>query len=470
MPIATARLTGIRSRPFGYRPRREPLWSSRQALFSDAALFLLGVAGAYSLNVVGALPFSEALMLPMLPVLLLARGRRAFDRQYLLFYILAGGWLLGTQIADIYNGMPAYNRMKGTARVVFFILDFMALAILINNKRRKILLFALSLAALLFISSLEFSYDFLLQWKFGLSHAFAMLALLISAYFYKRRRYWVCFSITLLLAAINFRYGFRSQLVILVISAVLILPIFDNAQTQAGSARRYQNTVRVFVLLALSGGVAYATNAAIKYAAEKGIFDEATNAKFQSQSEGDYGVLVGGRPETLVAVQAIRDSPIIGHGSFPFGLKYLQLKQDIQYEHGYSDTDEPEDTEFPIIPTHSHLTMAWVEGGILGGICWIYIFVLVLRGVLRLTTLRPHLAPLYSYLLVNFLWDILYSPFGSVNRMRAAFFILLSYFILRSPLKTVEVRCPIVNTIYRGRSTVRLAPVAASSPRFGIRL
>jgi hypothetical protein len=443
------------------------LWSSRQAFLSDAALFFLGAAGVYSLNVVGALPYSEVLLLTMLPALLLTRGKRAFGRQYLWFYILAGGWFLGTQIADIYNGIPWYGRMKGTARVVFFVLDFIGLAILINNKTRKILVFALSLATLLFLSSMEFSSDFTLQWKFGLSHACAMMALLVSAYYYKRRRYWICFAIALLLAVMNLRYGARSQLVIHVISAVLILPIFDSAQAQASSARGTPNTVRVLVLLAMAGGVAYAANAAIKYAAEKGIFDESTNSKFQTQSEGDYGVLVGGRPETLVAIQAIRDSPIIGHGSFAWGVKYLELKQDIQYEHGYSDSDEPEDTEFPIIPTHSHLTLAWVEGGILGGICWIYIFILVLRALLRLSTLRPHLAPLYSYLLVNFLWDILYSPFGSVNRMRAAFFILLSYFILRSPAETAGVRRPIVNMIYRGRTTVRLAPVAASSPRLG---
>jgi hypothetical protein len=473
MPIAATRLTGLRPRPFGFRPRREPLWNSRESFFSDVALFLLGAAGAYSVNVVGALPYSEAILVLMLPVLLLARGRRAFDRQYLWFYILAGGWLLGTQIADIYNGIALYNRAKGTARVVFFILDFMALAILINNRGRKILVFALSLATLLFMSSLQFSHDFLLQWKFGLSHAFAIMALLISAYFYRRRRYWICFAITLMLAAINFRYGFRSQLVIHVVAAVLILPIFDSVQTRTVQTRTRStagtpNTARVLILLALAGGVAYGANAAIKYGAEKGVFDEATNGKFRTQSEGDYGVLVGGRPETLVAIQAIRDSPIIGHGSFPFGLKYMQLKQDIQYEHGYSDTDEPEESDYPVIPTHSHLTMAWVEGGILGGICWIYILILVLRAVLRLTTLRPHLAPLYSYLLVNFLWDILYSPFGSVNRMLAAFFILLSYFILRSPAKTVEGRRPIVNTIYRGRRTLRLTSVAASSPRPGI--
>jgi hypothetical protein len=467
MPIATARLTGIRSRPFGYRPRREPLWSSRQAFLSDAALFLLGAAGVYSLNVVGALPYSEVLLLTMLPALLLTRGKRAFDRQYLWFYILAGGWFLGTQIADIYNGIPSYGRMKGTARVVFFILDFIGLAILINNKTRKILVSALSLATLLFLGSLQFSSEFVIQWKYGLSNAVAMVALLVSAYFYKRRRYWICFAIALILAALNLRYGFRSQLVINVISAVLILPIFDSAQTQASNARGNPNTVRILVLLTMAGGVVYAANLAIKFAAENGIFDESTSAKFQTQSQGDYGVLVGGRPETLVAIQAIRDSPILGHGSFPFGLKYLELKQDLQYEHGYTDSDEPEDTEYPVIPTHSHLTMAWVEGGILGGICWIYIFILVLRAALRLSTLRPPLAPLYSYLLVSSLWDILYSPFGSVNRMRAAFFILLSYFILRSP-KTVEVRRPIVNAIHRGRATVRLTSVVASSPRPGI--
>jgi len=76
--------------------------------------------------------------------------------------------------------------------------------------------------------------------------------------------------------------------------------------------------------------------------------------------------------------------------------------------------------------------MAWVESGLLGGICWIYFLVLTFRAVLRLGYVRPHFAPLYSYLLVWFLWDILYSPFGSVNRLWAAFLILLSYHILQS--------------------------------------
>ena len=446
MRIATARR-------IGYRPKPRPLWASREAFFTDAGLFLLGAAGVSSANIVGALPGCEVLLLPALPVLVLARGKRAFDRRYLWFYILTGAWLLGTLISDAYNGIGAFNRAKGIARVVFFILDFMALAILINNKTRRIVIFALSFATVMLIGSFQFRGDFLEQWKFGVAEGVAVLALLVSSYFYVRRRYWTCFLISMILAGLNLRYGFRSQLLVQLVAAVLVLPLFDEARSWRNGSRVGQNRLKVLVLLVLAGGAAYAANAAIKYASRIGLFDESTSAKFEGQASGDYGVLVGGRPETLVAIQAIRDSPIIGHGSFPYGQKYVQLKQDIQYEHGYSDSDEPIEEEYPVIPTHSHLTMAWVEGGILGGICWIYIFALTLRSVLHLNSLRPSLAPLYCYFLVGFLWDILYSPFGSLNRIWGAYFILLSYFILKtSEEQALQVRQARAKHISIGRN------------------
>ena len=211
----------------------------------------------------------------------------------------------------------------------------------------------------------------------------------------------------------------------------------------------------------LVGVAAYGANAAIKYATRSGFFDESTQAKFETQSGGDLGVLFGGRPETLVAIQAIRDSPFIGHGSFPYGPEYVQMQQDIQYEHGYSDSDLAEDLEYPVIPTHSHLTLAWVEGGILGGICWIYILALTVRGILRLSTQRPPLAPLYCYLLVAFIWDILYSPFGSISRIMAAFYILLIYNQLKiHPSEALPVRRQKVNLRYSARQ-LRLARRAA---------
>ena len=152
-----------------------------------------------------------------------------------MFYILAGGWFLGTQIADTYNGMPAYNRIKGTARVVFFILDFMALAILINNKGRRIFVFAMGLATLMFLSSFDYVEDFAASVEIRVEPRLRDDGAAASpAYYYRRQRYAICFSIAFVMAVINFRNGFRSQLVILAISTVLILPIFDNAPAKAG--------------------------------------------------------------------------------------------------------------------------------------------------------------------------------------------------------------------------------------------
>ncbi len=99
------------------------------------------------------------------------------------------------------------------------------------------------------------------------------------------------------------------------------------------------NFIKIALLLALAGGAAFLADRAIKFAADIGLFDESVTQKFQTQANGKFGVLVGGRPETLVAIQAIRDSPIIGHGSFAIDPKYLELKQELQYEYGYSDTD-----------------------------------------------------------------------------------------------------------------------------------
>lgn len=453
MPIATARVVG-------YRPRPRPLWTSRQAFFSEVFLFLLGAAGAYSVNIVGALPDSELLLIPVLPILLLLRGRRAFSRQYLWFYILAGAWLFGTCVADAYNDIGAFNRVKGLARVVFFILDFIALAIFLNNRTRKMVIFAMGIGAVLLIGSWNYRGNFNVQWKFGMAQSVAIVALLVSSYFYAKRRYGVCLSISLVLAGLSLTFGFRSQLAVLFVATVFILPLSKQARSRRIGAPEDQNAVRILIMLALGGVAAYAANSVIHYAAEKGFFDESTQAKFETQAQGDYGVLFGGRPETLVAIRAIIDNPIIGHGSFAYGEKYVELKQDIMYEHGYTDTDDPEVFFYPTIPTHSHLTLAWVEGGILGGICWIYIFALTVRAIYRLIALRPNLAPLYCYLLVGFLWDILYSPFGSVNRMLAAYYILLSYFILRPPARAAQVRGPQVITTNR-RRPLRLVSKAA---------
>ncbi len=67
MPIATARQIGARPRRSGFGPPERP--------FSPTWDFSSWVSsGAFSVNLVGTLPGNEILLIPILPLLLLAKG------------------------------------------------------------------------------------------------------------------------------------------------------------------------------------------------------------------------------------------------------------------------------------------------------------------------------------------------------------------------------------------------------------
>ncbi len=420
MPVTAANWSARR------RPNR--LWPSPAVFYNDLALVVLASSAMFNVNLVGSLPGCELVAIALLPFLLLRHGQRALRREYLWFYLLLGLWLFGTVAGDTYLGSTMTSRVKGVARVIFLGLDFTTLAILINRKTRGMIAFTLGFVPVMLYIAFHFRGDFLVAWKFGLGYAITLLALLVSCYYYARRRHWIYISIFLGMAALNLIFAARSQIAVDLISLALVLPIFTRKSTLQSGAVKTKETLRVVVLLTVAAGAAYAANQAIKFGASHGFFDEGIQDKFQTQEQGKLGVLVGGRPETLVAIQAIRDSPIIGHGSFAVDPKYAFLKQDIEYENGYAISDNPDpDEDAAGIPAHSHLTQSWVESGLFGGIFWIYVLFITSRGILLRAARGSPMTPLYSFLLVGFIWDILYSPMGSFDRIWGAFAMLITY-------------------------------------------
>lgn len=450
MPVTLANWSRRRTAP-------EALWPSSAEFREDAILFTSVAAGIISFNLIGQLPAGEILVLAVLPFIRRQARERAFLPEYRWFWLLLFGWLIGTIYGDLANGMPFANQMKGLARVGFFGLDFVFVATLINRKTRGMVVFALGVAAFMLLTALGGNLD-ATSWKFGGSQGITILALLASSYFYSKRRYLVCAAIFLALAAANLAMAFRSPLAFDLMAMVITLPI----GVKGPSASRLRaapigDYLRIAILFIGAGGAAFGASRVIKYATDHNFFAEGVTLKFESQSEGKLGMLVGGRPETLVAVQAIKDRPILGHGSFGEDPKYEIMLADIKYEYEYTDSDEPE--EYNAIPTHSHLTLAWVENGILGGIFWIFVFALTIRGLAVLMRLRPPLTPFYAYFLLNFLWDILYSPFGSYNRIIGAYSCLICFDLIarakemgpapRSPLRAFSRIRPQPGAIFR---------------------
>jgi hypothetical protein len=197
----------------------------------------------------------------------------------------------------------------------------------------------------------------------------------------------------------------------------------------------------------------------VHLATSAGLVGEEAQAKNEAQTTGG-GILLGGRPEIQVSSRAVMESPILGHGSWAKDKKYEEMLSDIMVERGMrGNLREVEGLTEGLIPTHSHLMGAWVWAGILGAVFWAYLFWLVIRGIVCISILRPSMAPIYAYLLVEYVWSILFSPFGSTLRIYESLVIVIMLDLLDSASRFVSAlarlrKRPWRRQVFHGRLTV----------------
>jgi O-antigen ligase len=163
--------------------------------------------------------------------------------------------------------------------------------------------------------------------------------------------------------------------------------------------------------------------------ARDGLLGTAAQVKYERQVSG-LGLILGGRPEILASLSAIRDSPIIGHGSWARDPKYvLQMNAELQsygmqpYGFHTGSTALPD-----LIPEHSHLLGAWMEAGFFGTLFWFWALGLAIAVLSRLYLLRDRMTPLVAYLGLLLVWDILFSPFGAERRLLIPFYLIVLLF------------------------------------------
>ena len=412
------------------RPLRTTRRGTRETV-GDWLAFLIPVSGIWVFSVGGQLPYAEVIFLLLLPVLIHTQKRRIFDKEYRTVYLLLGLWALSQTLTDIFVDASPANRVKGLARVVFFAVDLAAISGIIGTSLRRIKIFTLGMIVNFFYTAMIGGGGQSIEWKMGGTLAVSMAVFLVASFYYVKRRYAAVLLMTAALAAINLYYAVRGAMMIDVAVAVLLLPVFPRANPRKPSGA-HSNVGRVILLLILSMTAVWVSEQIIKAAVNAGLFSEGDQMKYEQQSQGKLGIIFGGRPEGLVAARAIMDSPFLGHGSYAVDYKYYALLQEYRYKFGYAEGDEIDDIEDPGIPTHSHLTMSWVEGGMLGSFFWFYMLFLVARSIIRLTEVTHVLGPLYLYVLITLTWDILFSPFGQTRRMFEAFLIVIMINLLRS--------------------------------------
>lgn len=391
--------------------------------------FILPVTMSYQVEIIGRLYAAEFIMLLCLPLLLIDRGPMLMETLPKAVLVMAAAWFASQILTDIVDATPYADYSRGWSRIVFFTVNFAVIYMVIYGNRRRLVLFALGLAIGLLVSSVLYPSKGLEvnPWKSAYGMAIT-LAIVASLQFRFIQKIPVLPILTMFaVGGMNMFMGWRSMAGVCFLAGLYLLGqmVFG----KRGANVTPPTNTRLVLVSVMGLGAIWLVLTAYEMAAMDGLLGEEAREKLIDQTSGGEGVLLGGRHEILVSIQAIVDSPILGHGSWARDRRYVDMLNAM----GRSADEQIEAAWFgDLIPTHSHLTGSWVEAGLLGGLFWIFVLFLVARVLANLFQVRDPVSPLVAFIAILMTWDILFSPFGAERRIVVPFEIVLMIFIWES--------------------------------------
>lgn len=410
----------------------------RDSTAACALIFSLPVLGLFKVNLVGDLFLSEPVILFFAAKYLVELRIKSVNKLTGRILFLCVMWLLAQIITDIYVSTPFDDRLRGTAKIFIFMLNIFVLDKLLINQER-IWFFLLGYAVTFFVrpfidfgdqNEVTDSSGFNLMWKFGFGFGVFILLLLCCLPLHVLRgdcRYYAknLAKAAFFVGIMSFFFNARSLAGILMVTAYLLY-VFS---MPASSFFRQNIFITLFGLFVAVQVVSFVYS----WGASSGKFGQEAMMKYNDQygpagsKNNILDILGGGRSEFLVSTQAIKDSPWLGHGSWAKNYSYTILYMELRREKMNND-EFGGDVESlgGLIPSHSHLLGAWVEGGIIGALFWFVLIFLIIFFVLPRSLLRGDFVGVVaiSFLPMG-LWNIFFSPFGGHVKLSTAYLIVV---------------------------------------------
>jgi len=396
----------------------------RRLGFGDVLVFAVPALLILQIHTVGQLYVSELMLVAALPFLLHQAhiaGRRRIPQVPLLLGTI---WLVAQIWTDIYRGSAFIDYSRGWANIAFLLANFAALYLLIGNDPRRMRLFAwgivVGLLAEFYLRPTPYAISD--PWKFGVALPLTLGVVLLAT---TRRVYSLPFvppALIAFIAVVNLQQGYRSLAgICAVASGFAFFSAFGHRRAHRIGVPSVAKTIALCACCALA---AFGFTKLYARAANDGLLGRAAQTKYESQA-GALGVIVGGRPEILASLDAIKDSPLIGHGSWAKDPKYAALMIAELERYGYQVIPY---AYGDLIPEHSHLLGAWVDAGVFGTFLWFWALGLGVAVLSRLYLLRNRMTPLAAFVGLLFVWDILFSPFGAERRLLVPFYLIVLLF------------------------------------------
>jgi len=408
----------------------------------DALVFLIPCLQFIQIRLVGALSGCDLLLLGVFIYLAFNEKFRLatpLGRRFLLFGSL---WLVSQCVTDIVRHSAFIDYARGWSNIGLTVVNFTVLYTLLYKRPWRLFLYGWGLAVGSVLWFLIHPTESMVSgdgnaWKFGWAYPATMAVFLIACSKQCSGQWPVILAAAI--GVINMLLGARSMGGVC-LAAALYLEVMNPLRGEGAEIAKLKAVTVIFLagsILLSVVGVMWAYG----YAASGGYLGEQAQKKYGDQASGQYGVLLGGRPELLSELPAIYDSPILGHGSWAKEPLYLIEEHESMVALGYKDEQfiDPDQLAEGQIPAHSYFFQAWVDGGILGAVFWGWVFVVTAKALTRIYPKTVELLPTMAFLAFLLLWNIPFSPFGTQERITFPYsFVVLMSCLGVLPAKAVR--------------------------------
>ena len=329
-------------------------------------------------------------------------------------------YLVSQILSDFKNNSNPSDFLRGWATPIMSLVLISFYLISFNEYKKGIVLYLLfsSFAQFIFKNN-SIDYDYLLldtnYFKSKIQPIINPLIIYLSYFFYNKEKYFIVYLILISYIITCFFQDARSESMIFIISTILIF-----TRTRLIGLKKLK-LLSYFIVLFLFFYFIYICYIYLVLNYNFGGINSQTQVKIADNPYNIFDLLIYGRPELLPLIQAIKDAPFWGHGSWspdPEG-KYnlFNFTTNLTARTG-------EDTGFLI--AHSVFFGSWAWSGILGFCSLFYLFFHLFKISFNVykKTYDFELMPILIPITVDMMWAYFFSPLGLL-RTTFPFFVAL---------------------------------------------
>jgi hypothetical protein len=358
--------------------------------------FACGATNNILFNVIGEIYAAELILVLIALILLLTRGSGGVLNARIFWGFLLMGLvtLIGYMISDLIVGTEQLQYLRGWGRVVLLISDFVALMILTVQNKQNLwwFTFGIGMGGVVFLAVSGVPIH---VWKLGYAEPISLVVIALSVLFPR----WLALVMIIGFGILDIFLDYRSLGALSLVVAAVMWARFARPQDAVRSFAQYSR----FVIVGVIGSVVLVVSL---------LFTMGQHAERRESSN------IGREARIIVSLHAIAQSPIIGYGSWTVNEEFARmLRQEIQEETDVSARKYQ--AAGKIFRSHSQLLQSWIEGGILGAAFFLFYGYTLIKTLRWCALIRPmdKYTPVFVYLLVVGLWNLVASPFGSSTRI-----------------------------------------------------